>query len=436
MRVLVVTHRYPPFGVAGVERVAEQTARTLVGWGDEVTVLTRRETAAPPFPALERSERDGVSVRFISGAGPLYSRFPKLGPVLEQMFERTLLECQPDVVLVSHLRDHSPGCISIAHRWGIPAVLELHDFHSVCERAHLRRPSGDLCQGPEGGRACAVHCFPDQPKSLERWALRTHMFRHAVEEADALICPSRFVADYFTTAFGTSLAPIHIVANGVDLRPDDAVPPPDDAFRVAYVGAVVEHKGVHVLVDALRRARLPRARLTLFGITEEPYFASLRRTADEVQNLQFRAYGAFEPRQLPGFLAGADVVVVPSVGWETFSIVIREALACGVPVIASRLGALPEGVRDGENGLLFTPGSSTELATILQTLDADRARLAALRDGIRPSDWTSVAERTARVRAIMTDAVAAPPEPRSGRSSDLTELSLLREPLLDIPAIL
>ena len=71
-------------------------------------------------------------------------------------------------------------------------------------------------------------------------------------------------------------------------------------------------------------------------------------------------------------MADVDAVVVPSLVWETYSIVAREAMSLGIPVIASRIGALPEAIRDGENGLLFTPGSAQELAAILQMLDHDR----------------------------------------------------------------
>src|SRR5205085_7165591 len=136
------------------------------------------------------------------GGGTMHGHCPRWGPVVERMFERTLLEVEPDVVLVSHLLGHSPAYVAIARRWGIPVVLELHDFYVACEQAHLLRTSGDLCAGPEAGKACATHCFPAQARTLETWALRTHMFRRALHSADALLCPSQFVADYFRREFG------------------------------------------------------------------------------------------------------------------------------------------------------------------------------------------------------------------------------------------
>lgn len=433
MRILLVTHSYPPFGVAGVERLSEQTALALTAAGHQVTVLARRAAAAPPVPKLERTERHGITVLMFSGASPPArppdGRFPRVVSTLERLFERVVLELEPDVILISHLIGHSPMYVSIAHRWDVPVVMELHDFYVACPRAHLERVSGELCRGAEGGRACAAHCFPgDRP---ERWALRSHLFRHALEQADALICPSEFVANYFRDSFGSQTA-LHVIGNGVEMPARAAtIPRPDQTgLRLACVGVVTPHKGPHVVLEALRLARLPDVGLTLFGALTQPYFRQLVQTADAIANLEFLAFGKFEPTQLPLLLADVDAVIVPSLVWETYSIVSREVMACGIPVIASRLGALSEAVRHGENGLLFHPGSPIELAAILQMLDGDREHLKGLRSGIRPTDWISVEERTSRLQAVLNDVIARQ-RPTAPEFSALDELSIVRDALLE-----
>jgi glycosyltransferase involved in cell wall biosynthesis len=431
VRVLLVTHRYPPLGVAGVERLAEQTARGLTALGHDVLVLTRHDSNAPPLPILERTEQDGVRVFTLTGAGPLLNRFPALTPRLERLFEIALLEAAADVVLITHLVNHSPGYVSVAHRWQVPVIMELHDFFAVCERAHLDRVSGELCDGPDGGRACATYCFPEQDRSLARWSLRTHMFRQALEHAEALIAPSNFVADYFRRTLGSSAPPLHRLGNGVDFPSAPAAVAPDVApdvpLHLACVGVVAAHKGIHVLIEALRMARLPGVRLTLMGDINPGYFRSIASRAAEVPGLEFRALGRFAPHELPFLLTDVDAVVIPSLVWETYSIVARESFACGIPVLASRLGALTEAVRHGENGLLFEPDSALDLATTLQLLD--RPQLSRLRGGIRNADWISVEERTRRLEALLSD-VARRGRPLAG-TSELSELAILREPLLD-----
>lgn len=409
MRILLVSHGYPPFGFAGVERVTEQSAIGLTSAGHEVTVLSRRITPAPGLPRVEHSRhKDGVEVIMVAGGatspgGP----FPGHQDRLERIFERVLLQILPDVVVIGHLVGHSPGYVSVAHRWRVPVVLELHDFYTVCERAHLERLSGDLCDGPDAGRACAQHCFSDQEDGVGRWALRTHLFGLAVAEADAVICPSQFVADHFCK-LNSRPKELHVIPNGISLegrtsviRETPGARSGEAPLRLASIGVVTPHKGAHVVVESLRKARLPAVRYTLFGALTQPYAARLRRTAERNSGLELQTYGAFEPSSLPDLLAQVDAVVVPSLVWETFSIVAREAMACGVPVIASRLGALPEAVRDGENGLLFAVDKTSELAEIFQRINADRSILDGLRAGIRPSDWITVEERTERLETLL-----------------------------------
>jgi glycosyltransferase involved in cell wall biosynthesis len=421
MRILMVSHGYPPWGLAGVERVTQQTATALSGAGHAVTVLSRRATPAPPLPRVERPRQaGGVRVAMVGGgADPPAGPFPGHHDRMERIFEQLLLEVLPEVVIVGHLSAHSPGYVQVAHRWGIPVMLELHDFYTVCERAHLERPSGALCRGPERGRACARHCFAEQDDAAGRWALRTHLFALALADADALVCPSRFVADYFRDR-GVAEERVRVIPNGIAFarrslaggaeatqrarrEPLHARPAPAGSLHLASLGVATPHKGQHVVVDALRKARLPAARYTLFGALTQPYTRDLRALADESAGVELRTYGPYDPSALPALLADVDAVIVPSLVWETFSIVAREALACGVPVIASRLGALPEAVREDENGLLFTPGASAELAELLQRLDADRSALARLRAGIDPGDWITVGERTRRLEGVLEE---------------------------------
>ena len=346
MRILLVSHGYPPFGVAGVERVTQQGALALAEMGHEVTVLSRRPTPAPGLPRIEHTRhKDGVDVVIVTGGGASrQGPFPGHQERLERIFERVLLEFLPDVVVIGHLSSHSPGYISLAQRWGIPVVIELHDFYTVCERAHLERPTGELCSGPEGGYACARHCFAGQTDALWRWALRTHLFRHAVTHADALVAPSAFVADYFRRHVGPPIE-IDVIPNGVAFDNREASMPSarEGPLHVASLGPVTSHKGAHVVIDALRKARLSTARYTLFGPVSQPYTRDLREAANEIDGLELRTDGAgTELALLPQLLSDVDLVAIPSIVWETFSIVAREAMACGVPVVASRLGANPE----------------------------------------------------------------------------------------------
>jgi glycosyltransferase involved in cell wall biosynthesis len=425
VRVLLVCHGYPPHGVAGVERLTAQTATALIARGHEVTVLTRRPSAAPPTLALEREVRGGVPVVSIAGAGSTFERFPGYESSLEGIFQRMLVETEADVVLATHLLHHSPGYVGIAHRWGIPVVLELHDFFAACPRAHLQRRSGELCDGPDGGAACATHCFADQRDAELRWALRAQSFREAVRSADAVLCPSRFVADAFEPLRDGSQ--IDVIGNAVaDFGPVLRADRPTRApLRLASIGVTVEHKGFQVVVEALRRAALPAARYTILGLAVSPQDRTLYREAERIPGLELRLFGGFEPQHLPALLADVDMLVVPSLVAETYSIVVREAFACGLPVIASRIGALPDAIREQENGWLFEPGDASGLAALLQSLNADRTQIRRAAEGIEPDDVMTVGARTDRIEALLEQVVDA----TGGSHEEGRELRLMRAAL-------
>ena len=226
------------------------------------------------------------------------------------------------------------------------------------------------------------------------------------------LCPSQFVADYFERQFQLGTRPT-VIGNGVDVGTTAVRAPrqPGQPLRLACVGMVVAHKGPHVVVDALRLAQLAAVRLTLFGGLVQPYFGELLDAADDVADLELRAFGGFTPKDLPFLLADIDAVVIPSLVWETYSIVAREALSLGIPVIASRIGALPEAIRDGENGMLFTPGSARELAAILLGLAQDPSQLQRLRSGIRADDWIPARRRARDLAAVLDGVVRRGPRP-------------------------
>jgi glycosyltransferase involved in cell wall biosynthesis len=407
MRILLVCHEYPPFGVAGVERVSERTARALLARGHEVTVLTRQPSAAPPRPLPRREVRGGVPVVALVGGGGKRDEFPGWASRLERQFEMLLLEEAPEVILITHLLYHSPGYVAIAKRWGIPVVLELHDFFALCPRAHLQRRSGELCDGPDGGAACARHCFPEQEDAEARMAARERSFAAAVRDADLALAPSRFLAQTLAP-LRAGAAPIEVLDNAVvPLGPVLRLPEPAGPLRLASIGVTTEHKGFQVVVEALGRAALPAARYTILGVALPPEVRELRAAAAAVPGLELRVFGAFAPALLPALLADVDVLVVPSLVAETYSIVVREAFACGLPVIASRIGALPEAIEPERNGWLFPPGDAAELASLLRRLDGDRNLLARAGAAAGDRELTSVETRTDRLEALLRRAAGS-----------------------------
>jgi glycosyltransferase involved in cell wall biosynthesis len=431
MRVLLVCHRFPPDGVAGVERYTQTLAAGLSASGDRVTVATRRTDASPVIKTVCEQLTDGTVVHRYVGGSLALSSFLEDYERIEDCFIQTLEQSSPDVVHINHLIGLSPRLIEVTHRFSVPVVLSLHDFYTACPLAHLQKAQGGLCAGPDGGRECAATCFAGERDAELRWGLRAAYFRRLLAAADHVTTPSQFLGDYLAR-FGADERPIHVMPLGVGVAPGSGAghsASVDGGLVLAFIGVVVAHKGVHLIIEALAAARLGRIELRIIGQTiDERYADRLRRSAAEVPGLELRLAGTFEPTELPELLRGVDATLMPSVVPETFGLTAREALALGIPVIASRIGALPEVIVDGCNGLLFAPGDVKELATTLRRYATDGDLRTSLAAEARKTPYLTVGTHVAAIRALYDSVLEFPrvAEP----ADDVAERSFLFDALV------
>jgi glycosyltransferase involved in cell wall biosynthesis len=197
--------------------------------------------------------------------------------------------------------------------------------------------------------------------------------------ANAIVVPSRFVWSRFASA-GVDLSRASLISHGIEALPNIERPAADSGVRVGYLGGIVRSKGVDLLARAFNAIDEPTASLELCGPEIDPTFARrILRIIARDPRISLRP--PIPHAEVGRFLAGIDVLVVPSRLDESFSIVAREALAASVPVIASDGGALSEVIVPGQNGLLFARGNARDLQRKLEPLVREPQRLATLRRG-------------------------------------------------------
>lgn len=213
---------------------------------------------------------------------------------------------------------------------------------------------------------------------------------HGISETDypaGLMLPDKIRAARMVACvswFGRAQAmrvvePIHwekleVVRCGLEL---DRLPPrnrdADETVRIVCVGRLSPEKGIAGLLQAVAALDPERARVQLILVGDGPEQESLAALTSELglaPSVTFR--GRLPEQHTLGEIAGSDILVLPSF-MEGLPIVLMEAMALGLPVLASRVAGVPELVRDGENGLLFTPANWTELSQQLQRLVDDAA---------------------------------------------------------------
>jgi glycosyltransferase involved in cell wall biosynthesis len=271
---------------------------------------------------------------------------------------------RPDVVHVHGWILYSAAAALLRRRR--PAlVATLHDYGLVCAKKTLVR-EGDPCEGPSL-RACLA-CAPDQYGKAKGTVLVSALraSRPLHRRVDRFLAVSSSVRD--ASMPGVDGRPIEVVPNFLSraaLDPDEPGPrpsflPADDGF-VLYVGALSRNKGVDVLVAA-HAAFAEDAPLVLVGppagfdVPERPGLIVVPGAPrDDVMRSWVRA----------------SVGVVPSVWAEPCPTVALEAMASGRPVVASRVGGLPDLVPDGEAGLLVPPGDAPALGNAVARLLRD-----------------------------------------------------------------
>jgi glycosyltransferase involved in cell wall biosynthesis len=193
-------------------------------------------------------------------------------------------------------------------------------------------------------------------------------------------------------------------ADRIVVKPNfvDAGPAPAEGPRrgVLFVGRLSQEKGVAVLADAMRRLN---GQVPLAVVGSGPQAGLLTGLPGVTM------HGSLPGDQVMGLMRQAQMLVMPSIWYENFPRTLVEAFGCGLPVVASRLGAMAHLVKDGHDGLLFEAGSGEALAAALQSLADDPQRCAALGHAARRTyEETLTPEANyGQLTRIYADAIAA-----------------------------
>ncbi|WP_371497934.1 glycosyltransferase family 4 protein [Kitasatospora sp. NBC_00374] len=280
---------------------------------------------------------------------------------------RAVREFRPDCVHLHTIGEFSPAVLAATR--GCRRVLTVHGPEDWT-RELLR---WNLASAASGGRLTPG----DRARYLYLRFLQRPAYLPRLRRVDRVLAPSRWFADAVRADVGS--VPVFVLPNGIARS---AAPAPVAATdRVLFVGRLERVKGVHVLLDAFRRLLTdrPQARLSVVGDGSDR--ARLEASAaDLVADGRVTFHGWLPAEDVADRLREASVVALPSLWPENFPTVALEALQLGRPLVASRVGGLPELVGP-DNGALVEPGDAAGLATALGALLGDRELLQRLGDG-------------------------------------------------------
>ena len=367
MHVLVVHNRYASAQPSGENKVVDQEVELLRSGGHRVELFERRS--------------DDIGSMSLLAKAALPLRVPWNAAVRSELADRLRAE-RPDVVHVHNVFPLlSPAVLAACADAGVPAVATLHNYTQICPPGTLQRDGRPCteCVGStplpavrhgcyRGSRLATVPLAVSLSANRKRWWSGVERF----------LCISGAQRDVLVNA-GMPAERLAVKHNFV---PDPDARRTDTGEHVLYLGRLAEAKGVRLLMaawDEIAAGGGVGVPLVIAGTGPlEAEVSAWAAGRDDV-----RWVGLLDTAECQKAIARSVAVVAPSTWLEAFGLVVVEAMAAGVPVVAAGHGAFVELVEDGVTGLLHRPGESASLASGIRRIAAEPDRNRAMGEAAR-----------------------------------------------------
>lgn len=383
MKILFAIHQFFPKYYTGTERSVLNIVKQLMKTGHFVQVITYGDD---DLNALDPDkERDGISVQEYT-----YEGVPVTGVrdnsltgnitfgisegLLKPFLSGFVRRGGFDVIHIAH-----PCKMGILARVGknlrIPVIATLHDFWLLCLRVQLLKPDSALCSGPKNGIECIKDCCKGFSQGV--MAERLMKTKEFFDLCNVITSPSRFLIDMFH--LNGWVREIQHVRCGIDyssvgarLKRRYTV---GSKLKISYLGTILYHKGIHVLIKAIRKIKSNKITfdisLDIWGgyFHERDYYKRLTRLVRGDKRINFK--GEYDYASVFKILKESDLIVVPSLWWENSPFTILTGFAAGIPAIVSNIGGMAELVKDGKTGFTFEVGNPESLAQVIERIMND-----------------------------------------------------------------
>ncbi|CAG1066537.1 Phosphatidyl-myo-inositol mannosyltransferase [uncultured bacterium] len=372
-KVAFVTDFYPEVHArwSGAEIACQRLRSLLAEDGIEVGVYTARAEfpgKKPPFVEDVRLLED-ISATIGSS---LKTLFP-FDLLAYGFFLKRFREQAPDIVHLHNLKFMSFAPLAAARKLGIPAVFSVYDNWAICPRYCLVNGRGEVCEEFHGLRC--VGCVPLKKKPFV--AFRRPVFGRFTGKLDALAVLTGSERERYVKS-GVNAEKLHILPLPLFEEGEDSSVDPLAVKRetILFVGRLEHGKGLHVLVEAMPRVlkRFPNVRVRVVGEhsgSDSYKKAALLMIKELGLESVFRFNGKMSNKEIRELLLKSHVVAAPeqwAIAWPIF---LTEAMSMGKRIVASKIGDIPEFIREGETGFLAAHDSHEEFAAkIISALQA------------------------------------------------------------------
>ncbi len=320
---------------------------------------------------IQKQETGGIEI-YIKNILKFIKEFNHIFASNKKDFDNIIKNQNISVIHIHSLQGFEEGFYQDLLSLNIPIIVTLHDWYLICPRVQLFTPWGERCgYGP--GKHCPA-CYLGKTKITKYLKWNNLILSHLLfllpkirkgskryknhwkegirflKEVDAIIAPSEYVKSQFESFGVVGIKHISHGINKINLSARTY------KRRLGFVGTIVPHKGLHILLQAVKNISEDFT-LNIFGkIGNKQYFKKWARLIDDK-----RIFYKGEEKDPSRIFNEIDILIVPSLWEEAYGIVIDEAASVHIPVIASRIGGIPEHTIEGKSGYLVAPNSVSEL---------------------------------------------------------------------------
>jgi len=388
LRFAMITTFYPPYHFGGDANYVRQLCHTLVERGHQVDVIhdvDAYQLLSPTSNPEPIEEPEGMNVY------GLRSTFPGLSCLLTQQtgypivhgreIRKILAKGNYDVI---HYHNISlvggPGILAYG---SAIKIYTAHEHWLVCQNHVLWRHDREVCDGRQCLR-CAVH-FKRPPQLWRKLGLLKKKMKHV----DALCSPSTFSAEkHKEFGFWRPLEVLPSYIPDQESGPHETLAPRKPYFL--FVGRLEKIKGLQDIIPLFTDS----APADLLVVGSGDYELELQNLAGGSPEIQF--LGRYAPQDIAPLYSGAIAVLIPSIGYEVFPLVVLETFRAATPIIARQLGPFPEIIEYSKGGILFN--NHEQLQQALVRLASDSSLRRSMGDAGRSAyeaRWSQVASMNA-----------------------------------------
>lgn len=337
MKILIVHNQYLDAG--GEDAVVESEKKMLEAYGHEVVYYKRSNQEILAYSSLKRC----TVLKDISSSSHSYRE-------IRDLIKKYNLE-------IAHVHNIflliSPSVYYACKREGIPVVQSLHNYRLLCANGTLFR-NGHICQkclGQSSWPSVFYGCWRQSRFMTAALVKALVVQRKSTRMINRFIALSSFSRDKFIEG-GLPPKKIMVKPNFIDFDPGHRT---SIGKYALFIGTLRHYKGIFTLLSAWQDIN----KMSLKVVGNGPLYNDVIKKYRRNHNVEF--LGNIPLSDMIDLIKGSCFMVVPSECFENFPRVIIESFACGVPVLASDIGAMQELVKDGINGLLFECGNAVDL---------------------------------------------------------------------------